>query len=354
MGRTDEPVEGEAAAAVAQARMERKSLEPGFVILPEPDETFDPGPDEIGTLELRISVAMEALLARQADAIASRLRDKQARRGTPYWVPAGPDDPSAGDGAIDLARVMDGPRWAAEAQEALMPVLAVGAQESSASLLEAMAASGVLAGATVSGASMLGEAAQAPRATSEQIAAAAATTAAPAVMLALTTTLHALGEWMEDNAGDLEKTMIEWATPDLQTLVDTVRMMWAERSPKFIDSVAVTAAQTVIGGARDSVLDTLTPGASTDPVAEGDWRTIEVEPEVVRVWRTREDENVRVTHRDAQGQRVGVREPFTIGDYEVRYPSDPMAPPSVARHCRCWIKYEWTSGVTFHLPPLAV
>lgn len=350
---TDSPLEGEAAAAVLQARMEGKAIEPGFIIRPDTNESFAPGGEEILALERKIDATLTGLLARQSGVVAAKLREPKTRKGTPFWVAEGPEDTRGGSDAIDVSRVVDAPRWLAEAQQALMPVLATAAQESSASLLEAMAATGALAGPAVATASVAGRAAETPQATAEQITALAAQTVAPAVMLAVTTTLHALDEWLAENAADLEKVMIDQQEPDLPTLVEVVRMMWAEKSPKFIDSIAVTAAQTIIGGAREAALATLTPAPSADPVADSEWRTVEIEPEVIRVWQTREDENVRATHQAAHDQRVGVREPFVIGAYDVRYPSDPMAPPSVARYCRCWIKYEWTTGATFHLPPLA-
>lgn len=77
---------------------------------------------------------------------------------------------------------------------------------------------------------------------------------------------------------------------------------------------------------------------------------MEIPATVERVWQTRQDGNVRSSHRDAQGQARPVGESFDVGGYDVRFPSDPLAPPSVARWCRCWLRYQWPAGAKFTLP----
>lgn len=345
---TSEPLEGEAAAAVAEARMETKTLEPGFVIRPDATEGYEPGEDEMTRLELAVTASLEALLARQAAAVAERLQTRNARQGTPYWVPAGPDDARAGDTPIDVTRVMDTARWAGEAQEQLAPLVVPASNEAASGLLGAMAATGALVAASAVGADIAGRVAEAPAATAEQIASLAAAATGPAAMLAITTAITALNDWGDDRASDIEKLMIDQAgSPDLPLLVDQVKKLWTEKARGFAESVALTVAQTTIAHSRESAIERLAPRNVPEELGG---RMVTIEPEVIRVWRTREDERVRLAHREAAGQRVGLGETFEVGGYDVRYPSDPLAPASVSRHCRCWLRYEWTEGAQFYLP----
>lgn len=54
-----------------------------------------------------------------------------------------------------------------------------------------------------------------------------------------------------------------------------------------------------------------------------------------RRWVTMHDDKVRDTHRHAEGQTVGIDEPFVVGGYPLRYPGDRQAPPEISINCRC-------------------
>lgn len=56
----------------------------------------------------------------------------------------------------------------------------------------------------------------------------------------------------------------------------------------------------------------------------------------VRVrWTTMHDSSVRETHRSADGQTRALGQPFDIGGFELKYPGDPVGPPSIYLNCRC-------------------
>lgn len=52
-------------------------------------------------------------------------------------------------------------------------------------------------------------------------------------------------------------------------------------------------------------------------------------------WVSRHDERVRETHRIANGQIVGLYEPFHVGLAFLQYPGDPSGPANETINCRC-------------------
>jgi len=60
-----------------------------------------------------------------------------------------------------------------------------------------------------------------------------------------------------------------------------------------------------------------------------------------RQWVSAENERTRKEHREADGQVVGMDEPFTVGGYSLQYPSDyrANAPARLTINCRCAVAY---------------
>lgn len=58
-----------------------------------------------------------------------------------------------------------------------------------------------------------------------------------------------------------------------------------------------------------------------------------------KMWVTMQDELVRGTHIEAEGQTVGINENFTVGGYEMPYPRYYLAPAEETVNCRCTVKY---------------
>lgn len=59
-----------------------------------------------------------------------------------------------------------------------------------------------------------------------------------------------------------------------------------------------------------------------------------------REWIATEDARTRESHAAANGQKVGMREPFTVGGVELMYPGDPAGPAEEVVACRCQILYD--------------
>lgn len=59
---------------------------------------------------------------------------------------------------------------------------------------------------------------------------------------------------------------------------------------------------------------------------------------LVKQWITRNDERVRMAHRDANGQLQLLDDPFDVGGVPMQYPGDPTAPADLTINCRCIMK----------------
>lgn len=57
--------------------------------------------------------------------------------------------------------------------------------------------------------------------------------------------------------------------------------------------------------------------------------------EFERVWLSTDDSRTRETHVLADGQRVGLNEPFMVGGFPLMFPGDPSGPPQETIQCRC-------------------
>lgn len=66
-----------------------------------------------------------------------------------------------------------------------------------------------------------------------------------------------------------------------------------------------------------------------------------------KAWLSSSDDRVRDTHSEADGQEVGLDEPFIVGGEELDYPGDPNGSPELTVNCRCTV-----TGVTEEGPAL--
>lgn len=60
--------------------------------------------------------------------------------------------------------------------------------------------------------------------------------------------------------------------------------------------------------------------------------------DVLLEWVTMRDEDVRDLHRPLQGQRVPVGETFSVGQWDLQYPGQPVGDPEAWINCRCVVR----------------
>lgn len=61
--------------------------------------------------------------------------------------------------------------------------------------------------------------------------------------------------------------------------------------------------------------------------------------EMMREWIASSGARTRDSHRQADGQIVGLNDPFTVGGHKLMYPGDPSGPGSETINCRCAVGY---------------
>lgn len=66
--------------------------------------------------------------------------------------------------------------------------------------------------------------------------------------------------------------------------------------------------------------------------------------EVQRTWTATMDARTRPEHADADGQTVGLHEPFDVGGESLMYPGDPTGSAGNTIYCRCSVSYAVVSA----------
>ncbi|MFJ5121842.1 phage portal protein [Kitasatospora sp. NPDC088548] len=290
------PQPGAAAAAVAGARQEVKALphsareEGGW-------QVFEPDAER---LEAAVAGAVDLTLARHAEVVAARLRSPKIRKGTRFWQPGDfTSDTRAGGAPIDMHRVVASDRWAQEIVETLTPLVHDAVAEVSSAAVRALA--GPAAPAAVR---------------------AAAVGRHTVLLDALAIAEVAVRRFLQAFADELDG--IQGRAETVDALVAAARELSAARSRRAAAAVAQAVVSTALNGA-----------AEVSAAAAG--------PGVLRTWVTRRDDKVRPEHQAVDGTVLPVLTAYDVGGFPMRYPGDPIAPPSLTHNCRCRLLYSSAS-----------
>jgi hypothetical protein len=115
----------------------------------------------------------------------------------------------------------------------------------------------------------------------------------------------------------------------------------AERfMPRFQEALAEALAKTERpdGTVDDAQIERVTKWLGTYTVNEATWRGVSARGGSFKRWIAMEDNAVRETHAVADGQIVRIGGTFDVGGYDLRFPGDPVGPPSIWINCRCIIQ----------------
>lgn len=106
---------------------------------------------------------------------------------------------------------------------------------------------------------------------------------------------------------------------------DRVRTVLTSTASEYWPNRAVVVARTEVQGAVQA-------GAYFGALRAAEQRG-ESAPE--KIWAATTDQRTRPTHREADRQRVALREPFTVGGAKLLFPGDPRGPAQEVIQCRC-------------------
>lgn len=101
--------------------------------------------------------------------------------------------------------------------------------------------------------------------------------------------------------------------------------------PGVADLIASVVPQTYSARA-ETIARTETHGAASFGAHEA---AVETGLRLQKRWVAAADDRTRQDHADADGQTVGMDEPFIVGGFECQYPGDPSLPVEHVVNCRC-------------------
>ena len=107
--------------------------------------------------------------------------------------------------------------------------------------------------------------------------------------------------------------------------------------------IATTLIKAVFNKLRKSRKSMIVDSAVLGPYNQGLHDSVEALPDrgvsINKQWVSLKDEKVRVSHRQLHGDSVPVGTSFFVGGVPIRFPKDPLAPPSLTINCRCVLKF---------------
>lgn len=102
-------------------------------------------------------------------------------------------------------------------------------------------------------------------------------------------------------------------------------------------SMTLSRARTI---ARTETAGVLNAGQQVEAQAIAE----ETGSKYVKIWLSTNDPRTRETHTAANNQKVGMDDPFKVGNAELMYPGDQSGPPEEVINCRCAVAYELDRG----------
>lgn len=143
-------------------------------------------------------------------------------------------------------------------------------------------------------------------------------------------------KWIEENATYKSKIIADNFRDEVKdTLAQAFEEGWSE------DETA-SALEDILGEDA-SLADAVRIARTEAHTAAGvgsDIAARSTELDLMKEWAATEDARTRITHSEADGQKVPMDDPFIVGGYELMFPGDPDGPPEEVINCRCVCLYD--------------
>lgn len=122
---------------------------------------------------------------------------------------------------------------------------------------------------------------------------------------------------------------IDSGSPLTQSQIDVIVGSYENRLLQTrATNIARTEALTSLNEAADEALRQVVDEGLAPPDA------------IKKIWDATLDQRTRPTHAEANGQEVGMDEPFFVGGYAMMHPGDENAPPDETINCRCVVRHK--------------
>lgn len=142
-------------------------------------------------------------------------------------------------------------------------------------------------------------------------------------------------QWITEQGGALITDITETTRKNVRQVIDEGI---AEGLSERVIAENIRAVSPTIADSRSQTIARTETHGAANLAAEATARASGLE--MVREWAASRGNRTRDTHRDADGQRVGMGEYFDVGRAKLRYPGDSSAGhPEETINCRCAVLY---------------
>lgn len=156
-------------------------------------------------------------------------------------------------------------------------------------------------------------------------------------------------EWIDEEPemyeeGELnERKDVKWNTQNIRNAIISGVLIGANKLPQYVTgNVIKRNRESMLSNAWDTI-----SGAGEAGREQAMLNTQKKGVQMEKEWIATLDFKTRDAHRQLDGQRVPVNEPFRVDGEEIMYPRDPTAPAYLRCNCRCAyrrVMHGWSMG----------
>lgn len=247
-----------------------------------------------------LNKAADLVVTRQANVVVERLKSPRFKKGTKHWVvDESKPLPEYSVKALDGDALVQGDRWADVLADSLTPIVTDACQSAAEGIIDDLGLDDI-------------ESKARHRKLNDKQAKVVAETAADALFVAKSAMKkHSVALAARIKEADAAGKDLDGIIADVQAYAEQYRRGWSKAVMQQVGQVAIEQTRLRVSDLSKNQRD------------------------IARVWVSRKDDKVRPTHKAADGERKRLGQPFKVGSASIRFPGDPLGPPSEVIGCRC-------------------